>query len=118
MLLLVAAALLAVARSAGDSLEDLEFHAWKLKFGESPRPRRSVGAAVTVPGFPGRSYSSPSEEAQRRQVWLSNRKHVLVHNILADQGIKSYRQGMTQFADMVGTGGFSIFDLLHTEETL
>ncbi|CAG10432.1 unnamed protein product, partial [Tetraodon nigroviridis] len=41
-----------------------------------------------------------SEEAARRQIWLSNRKLVLVHNILADQGIKSYRLGMTQFADM------------------
>lgn len=36
------------------------------------------------------------------QIWLNNRKLVLVHNILADQGIKSYRLGMTQFADMVG----------------
>jgi len=28
---------------------------------------------------------------------------VLVHNIMADQGIKSYRLGMTYFADMVCT---------------
>ena len=34
-LLLVAAALLAVASCASVSLEDLEFHAWKLKFGET-----------------------------------------------------------------------------------
>lgn len=33
-LLLVAAAVLAVASCATISLEDLEFHAWKLKFGE------------------------------------------------------------------------------------
>lgn len=39
------------------------------------------------------------------QIWLNNRKLVLVHNILADQGIKSYRLGMTQFADMVRTRG-------------
>nr|XP_046269787.1 cathepsin L.1 [Scatophagus argus]XP_046269788.1 cathepsin L.1 [Scatophagus argus] len=79
-LLLVVAAGLAVASCASVSLEDLEFHAWKLKF--------------------GRSYSSPSEEAQRREIWLNNRKLVVVHNILADEGIKSYRLGMTYFADM------------------
>ncbi|XP_017265113.1 cathepsin L.1 [Kryptolebias marmoratus] len=78
--LLVAAAVLAVASCATISLEDLEFHAWKLKF--------------------GRSYSSSSEEIHRKQVWLDNRKLVLVHNIMADQGIKSYRLGMTYFADM------------------
>ncbi|CAG5866542.1 unnamed protein product [Menidia menidia] len=79
-LLLVAAAVLVVASCASISLEDLEFHAWKLKF--------------------GKSYSSLSEEVQRKQTWLSNRKLVLVHNIMADQGIKSYRLGMTYFADM------------------
>ncbi|XP_070834926.1 cathepsin L.1 [Chaetodon trifascialis] len=78
--LLVAAAVLAVASCASISLEDLEFHAWKLKF--------------------GKSYSSPSEEAQRRSIWLNNRKLVLVHNIMADEGIKSYHLGMTYFADM------------------
>ncbi|XP_035530682.1 cathepsin L.1 [Morone saxatilis] len=79
-LLLVVAAVLAVASCASISLEDLEFHAWKLKF--------------------GRFYSSPSEEAHRRQIWINNRKLVLVHNIMADEGIKSYRLGMTYFADM------------------
>ncbi|XP_070697927.1 cathepsin L.1 [Pempheris klunzingeri] len=79
-LLLVAAAVLAVASCATISLEDLEFHAWKLKF--------------------GRSYSSPSEEAHRRQIWLNNRRVVLVHNMMADEGIKSYRLGMTYFADI------------------
>ncbi|KAM6912126.1 cathepsin L.1 [Xenentodon cancila] len=79
-LLLVVAAVLAVANCVSISLEDLEFHAWKLKF--------------------GRSYSSPSEESHRKQIWLNNRKLVLVHNVLADQGMKSYRLGMTYFADM------------------
>ncbi|KAK2843699.1 hypothetical protein Q7C36_011914 [Tachysurus vachellii] len=32
--------------------------------------------------------------------WLENRKLVLVHNMLADQCIMSYRLGMTYFADM------------------
>lgn len=36
-LLLVAAAVLAVASCARMSLEDMEFHAWKLKFCESVR---------------------------------------------------------------------------------
>ncbi|XP_008305074.1 cathepsin L.1 [Stegastes partitus] len=79
-LLLAVAAVLAVASCASISLEDLEFHAWKLKY--------------------GRIYHSQSEEANRRQIWLENRKLVLVHNILADQGIKSHRLGMTYFADM------------------
>ncbi|XP_029348968.1 cathepsin L.1 [Echeneis naucrates] len=79
-LLLVVAAFLAVANCASISLEDLEFHAWKLKF--------------------GKSYHSPSEEAHRKDIWLSNRRLVLVHNIMADQDIKSYRLGMTYFADL------------------
>ncbi|KAM9842818.1 cathepsin L.1 [Aulostomus maculatus] len=79
LLLLLIAAVLAVASCASVSLEELEFHAWKLKF--------------------GKSYTL-SEETHRKQIWLSNRKLVLVHNILADQGIKSYRLGMTVFADM------------------
>ncbi|XP_006810288.1 cathepsin L2-like, partial [Neolamprologus brichardi] len=79
-LLLVVAAVLAVSSCASISLEDLEFHAWKLKF--------------------EKSYDSESEEVHRKQIWLNNRKHVLVHNILADQGLKSYRLGMTHFADM------------------
>ncbi|XP_053191116.1 cathepsin L.1 [Scomber japonicus] len=80
-LLLVAAAVLTVASCASISLEDLEFHAWKLKF--------------------GKSYNSPSEEAYRMKIWLNNRRLVLMHNIMADQGIKSYHLGMTYFADMV-----------------
>uniref|UniRef100_A0A3B4GM30 Cathepsin L.1 n=1 Tax=Pundamilia nyererei TaxID=303518 RepID=A0A3B4GM30_9CICH len=79
-LLLVVAAVLAVSSCASISLEDLEFHAWKLKF--------------------EKSYDSELDEAHRKQVWLNNRKFVLMHNILADQGLKSYRLGMTHFADM------------------
>ncbi|TSM77431.1 Cathepsin L [Bagarius yarrelli] len=78
--LLVVAALVALASAASISLEDLEFHAWKLKF--------------------GKIYKSLEEEIQRKNTWLENRKLVLVHNMLADQGIKSYRLGMTFFADM------------------
>lgn len=79
-LLVVIAAVLTAAMAASLSLEDMEFQAWKLKF--------------------GKSYGSVAEETQRKLTWLSNRKLVLVHNMMADQGIKSYRLGMTYFADM------------------
>ncbi|XP_031604615.2 procathepsin L-like [Oreochromis aureus] len=79
-LLLVVAAVLAVSSCGCMSLEDMEFHAWKLKF--------------------EKSYDSPSEETQRKQIWLNNRKLVLKHNALADQGLKSFRLGMTYFADI------------------
>ncbi|XP_020781202.2 procathepsin L-like [Boleophthalmus pectinirostris] len=72
--------LLLVHSCASVSMEHLEFHAWKIKF--------------------GKSYSSPSEEARRRDVWLRNRELVLEHNMLADQGVKSYRLGMNYFADL------------------
>ncbi|XP_048103508.1 procathepsin L-like [Alosa alosa] len=79
-LLIIAAASLAVVSCASLSLEDLEFHAWKLKF--------------------DKSYSSPQEETHRKNIWLSKRRLVLTHNILADQGTKNYRMGMNQFSDM------------------
>ncbi|XP_062378187.1 procathepsin L-like [Sardina pilchardus] len=79
-LLIIAAASLAVVSCASLSLEDLEFHAWKLKF--------------------GKSYRTPEEEAQRKDIWLSTRRRVLTHNILADQGIKTYRMGINHFSDM------------------
>lgn len=69
-------------------------------------------------GFTGMSYSSPSEEAHRMQIWLDNRRLVLVHNMLADQGIKSYRLGMTEFADMVCTGKQQRSCFLHSLECI
>ncbi|KAL6478447.1 hypothetical protein MHYP_G00142820 [Metynnis hypsauchen] len=78
--LLTVAALVAVAGAASVSLEDLEFHTWKLKF--------------------GKSYGSEEEESQRKMIWLDNLKLVLEHNMLADQGLKSYRLGMNRFADL------------------
>ncbi|XP_062378388.1 procathepsin L-like [Sardina pilchardus] len=79
-LLIMAAASLAVVSCASLSLEDLEFHAWKLKF--------------------GKVYRTPEEEARRKDIWLSTRRRVLTHNILADQGIKTYRTGINHFSDM------------------
>ncbi|KAL3968820.1 proline-rich protein PRCC [Sarotherodon galilaeus] len=92
-LLLVVAAVLAVSSCASISLEDMEFHAWKLKFGETIDSSSLLFNSQI-------SYDSPSEETHRKQVWLNNRKLVLMHNALADQGLKSFRLGMTYFADM------------------
>ncbi|XP_036449121.1 cathepsin L1-like [Colossoma macropomum] len=78
--LLAVAALVVAAGAASVSMEDLEFHVWKQKF--------------------GKHYGSVDEESRRKMTWLDSRKQVLVHNLLADQGIKSYRLGMTRFADM------------------
>ncbi|XP_063039875.1 procathepsin L-like [Engraulis encrasicolus] len=79
-LCIIAAACLAVVSCASISLEDLEFHAWKLKF--------------------GKVYESPEEEAYRKDIWLSSRRMVLAHNILADQGIHTYHMGMNHLSDM------------------
>ncbi|KAL7861649.1 hypothetical protein SRHO_G00130900 [Serrasalmus rhombeus] len=78
--LLAVTALVVVAGAANVSVEDLEFDVWKQKF--------------------GKSYGSVEEESQRKMIWLDNRKLILEHNMLADQGLKSYRLGMNRFADM------------------
>ncbi|XP_063039881.1 procathepsin L-like isoform X5 [Engraulis encrasicolus] len=78
-LYIIAAACLAVVSCASISLEDLEFHAWKLKF--------------------GKLYQTVEEEAYRKNIWLSSRRMVLAHNILADQGITTYRMGMNHLSD-------------------
>ncbi|XP_049320214.1 procathepsin L isoform X6 [Astyanax mexicanus] len=78
--LLAVAAFVVVAGAASVSVEDLEFNSWKLQH--------------------GKSYDSEEEESQRKMIWLNNRKLVLEHNMLADQGLKSYRLGMNIFADM------------------
>ncbi|KAG2460760.1 CATL2 protein, partial [Polypterus senegalus] len=46
------------------------------------------------------SYRSNEEEVHRKEIWLANRKYVLLHNMEADQGIKSYMLGMNFFADL------------------
>ncbi|XP_037398062.1 procathepsin L-like isoform X2 [Pygocentrus nattereri] len=79
-ILLAVAALVVVGGAASFSLEDLEFHTWKLKF--------------------GKHYGSMDEESRRKMTWLDNRKLILEHNLLADQGLRSYRLGMNHFADM------------------
>ncbi|KAK2843697.1 hypothetical protein Q7C36_011912 [Tachysurus vachellii] len=47
-------------------------------------------------------YKSAVEEIQRKMIWMENHKLVLKHNMQANQGIKSFRLGMTYFADMQG----------------
>ncbi|XP_072546257.1 cathepsin L-like peptidase [Salminus brasiliensis] len=78
--LLAVAALVAAAGAVSDSVEDLEFDSWKVEH--------------------GKKYKSEEEESQRKMTWLANRKLVIEHNMLADQGLKSYRLGMNIFADM------------------
>ncbi|KAL7873642.1 hypothetical protein AOLI_G00127130 [Acnodon oligacanthus] len=46
-----------------------------------------------------KGYGSEEEETQSKMIWLDNRKLVQEHNMLADQGIKSYRLGLNHFAD-------------------
>ncbi|KAK2843706.1 hypothetical protein Q7C36_011921 [Tachysurus vachellii] len=79
-ILLLFTTLVALASVDSVSLEDLEFNDWKLKF--------------------GKIYKSAVEEIQRKMIWMENHKLVLKHNMQADQGIKSFRLGMTYFADM------------------
>ncbi|XP_067867793.1 cathepsin L.1 [Heterodontus francisci] len=74
----ILAAVVALASAVSLSVEDLEWLAWKKKF--------------------GKSYFSA--EAHRREIWLTNRKMVIVHNMLADQGLYSYRLAMNTFADL------------------
>ncbi|KAG9268258.1 procathepsin L isoform X7 [Astyanax mexicanus] len=78
--LLTVTTLVAVVSATSVSLEDLEFQEWKLKY--------------------GKSYDSEEEESQRKMIWMTNLKLVLEHNMLADQGLKTYRLGMNHFADM------------------
>lgn len=78
--LVVCVSLLTLVSAASFGNEDFEFHDWKIKF--------------------EKSYSSSSEEAYRKNVWLKNRKYVIAHNMLADQDLKSFRLGMTYFADL------------------
>ncbi|XP_028675291.1 procathepsin L-like [Erpetoichthys calabaricus] len=78
--LIIIVTLVGAVTAASLLLEDLEFYAWMLKH--------------------GKSYRSNEEEVHRKEIWLANRKYVLLHNMEADQGIKSYRLGMNFFADL------------------
>ncbi|XP_075432157.1 cathepsin S-like [Ascaphus truei] len=47
-----------------------------------------------------KKYITRGEEDLRRQTWEETWEKVQKHNVLADQGVKSYRLGMNHFADM------------------
>uniref|UniRef100_A0AAR2LS92 Cathepsin L.1 n=1 Tax=Pygocentrus nattereri TaxID=42514 RepID=A0AAR2LS92_PYGNA len=74
------------------------FSFFKLKLNQSQAS--SVCLILTCVSLIDKIYHSVKEESQRKMIWLNNRKQVLLHNMLADQGIKTYRLGMTYFADM------------------
>ncbi|XP_048413976.2 cathepsin L.1 isoform X2 [Stegostoma tigrinum] len=80
MKFVVFAATVALANTLSLSVEDLEWIAWEKKF--------------------GKLYSSPEEVDHRKEIWLTNRKTVIAHNMLADQGLYNYRLGMNSFADL------------------
>ena len=48
----------------------------------------------------GRNYDE-EEDAHRKQIFSENVKRIEMHNYLHAKGLKSYRLGITPFADMV-----------------
>ena len=48
----------------------------------------------------GRSYEV-EEEARRKDIFSTNLKRIEMHNYLHSKGLKSFRLGITPFADMV-----------------
>ncbi|XP_067862829.1 cathepsin L.1 [Heptranchias perlo] len=80
MKIVILAAIIALASTASLSVEDMEWLAWKKKF--------------------DKSYFPPEEVAHRKEIWLTNLKTVIVHNMLADQGTYTYRLEMNSFADL------------------
>ena len=48
----------------------------------------------------GRNYET-EEEARRKHIFASNLKRIEMHNFLHSKGLKSFRLGITPFADMV-----------------
>ena len=47
-----------------------------------------------------RQYVNDEEESVRRDIFKSNYNHIHLHNLEADNGQRSYRLGVNQFADM------------------
>jgi len=48
----------------------------------------------------GRSYED-QEEARRKHIFSTNLKRIEMHNFLHSKGLKSFKLGITPFADMV-----------------
>jgi len=51
--------------------------------------------------FTGRSYEDTLEEARRKHIFSLNLKRIEMHNFLHSKGLKSFKLGITAFADMV-----------------
>eukprot|EP00062_Callorhinchus_milii_P010010 gi/632954425/ref/XP_007892957.1/ PREDICTED: cathepsin L1-like isoform X1 [Callorhinchus milii] len=79
MKILILAAIASLTEGIPGYIWDTNWQEWKAKFGKS---------------------YSPSEEVQRVEIWLTNLKKVLEHNMLADRGLTTYRLEMNAFADL------------------
>ncbi|KPP58201.1 salarin-like [Scleropages formosus] len=80
-LLVCVVALCVTSRPVSKKKSDVdgEFEEWKLKY--------------------EKSYSSPEEEARRKQQWLKSRAMVIEHNKKADAGEETYWMAVNHFAD-------------------
>uniref|UniRef100_A0A8C9QXF5 Cathepsin propeptide inhibitor domain-containing protein n=1 Tax=Scleropages formosus TaxID=113540 RepID=A0A8C9QXF5_SCLFO len=85
-LLVCVVALCVTSRPVSKKKSDVdgEFEEWKLKY--------------------EKSYSSPEEEARRKQQWLKSRAMVIEHNKKADAGEETYWMAVNHFADRVRHG--------------
>jgi len=50
--------------------------------------------------YAGRTYDD-EEDTHRKEIFATNMKKIEMHNYLHSKGLKSYRLGITPFADMV-----------------
>ncbi|XP_059805218.1 cathepsin L.1 isoform X2 [Hypanus sabinus] len=80
MKLLLLTMALTLPSAASSLVEEMEWLAWKEKF--------------------GKTYSSAEEVAHRKDIWLKNRKVVMLHNMKADKGLSTYRMAMNSFSDL------------------
>lgn len=48
-----------------------------------------------------KKYESVHEESARKDIFIGNLKRIEMHNYLHDKGVKSYRLGVNEYADMV-----------------
>ncbi|XP_063040253.1 cystein proteinase inhibitor protein salarin-like [Engraulis encrasicolus] len=80
--LVVAIVLVAAVSCASVGSVDLDktFQEWKVKF--------------------GKVYSSPEEEAKRKQIWTDNWDRIEAHNAQFSQGLETWSMALNHFADM------------------
>ena len=51
--------------------------------------------------FTDKTYTTEEEELRRREVFRTNLKKIEMHNYLYNKGVKSYKLGINEYADMV-----------------